>query len=66
MLCMHEADVMISWQDVMLIPFTSCMKFASSTFMAGICLNALTTIVHIDFASDAFSPCGLLLVCTEV
>ena len=38
----------------MLIPFTLCVKFASSTYMACICLNALITIVYIDFASDAF------------
>ena len=66
MLCLHQADVMISWQDAMLIPFTLCVKFASSTFMACICLNALTTIVYRDFGSDAFSPYRLLLVCTEV
>lgn len=48
------------------MPFTSCMILACSRLMAGIFLKALTTIVHIDFASDALSPCGLLLECIEV
>ena len=57
--CMHDTDVMIAWYDSRSIPLGLCLKYSCSIVIVGICLNALTLTIHINFPFDALSSGGL-------
>ena len=64
--CMDDDEVIVFTQSWIVIPLKSCIKFACFTSIAGIFLNALTTIVHIHLTSDNFSFLGCLFECMAV